>query len=90
MGVDEGVIEMTGLLLIILCLLWVFGGIYCMVVDWTDNFDLLGKELPVIIFGGITIGPIVGLFHCIEELLRIIAGKRWDMVFVKRRGGPLK
>ena len=57
-----------------------------MVVDWTDNFDLQGKDLPVIIFGGITIGPVVGLFHCLGELLRITSGKWWELVFVKRRG----
>lgn len=82
----EGVVEMTGLLLIILCLLWVFGGIYCMVIDWTDTLDVQGKDLPVIIIGGATIGPFVGLFHCTGELLRITSGKWWEMVFVKRRG----
>jgi len=78
------------LLLILFGLVWVLGGIYCMVVDWTDTFDLQGKDLPFIVLGGATFGPIVGLFHCIGELLRIISGKWWDVVFVKRSGGVLK
>jgi hypothetical protein len=67
-----------------LILLWIFGGIYCIIIDWIETFDLIYKDLPIIIFCGIIIGPIMGLLHCLSWLFILIFGKTKNKILIRR------
>lgn len=80
-------------MLILLVLLWIFGGVYCAIVDWTESFDLKGKDVGLLIIAGIfvgpiirlLVGPIIRLFDCIGKFLEIICGKWWHKTLIRRK-----
>lgn len=73
------------MLITLLILFWAVGGVYCIILDWTESFDVKGNDIIPLLIGGVVIGPIIGLLDCLSELFKILTGKYWNKVFIERR-----
>lgn len=73
------------MLLFLLGILWIFGGIYCTIVDWLELVDLHKKDLLMIIIIGMIIGPFIGLINCIEKASELLFGESNNRILIKRK-----
>ena len=57
-----------------LLILWVFGGMYCMVVDILTDRDFRVDDIMVVIFSGSIIGIMLGICHVLSFLHGTLMG----------------